>query len=235
MAGFGTVIGRNTRWSEMPSTSALLNKALSKRVSPVLRDAGFQQIDARNGWLWQDNSILVFNIRAVGAYFSGVTGWPPGSVGVWLGVFFMSSPPQSVIKVDDQNRLRPKEYECQMRSHLDYGLDQSGRIGRLPDPERRRTDLWWVEPDGSNADEVASDIAVSLFDQGLAWYREHSDPGGALALMESARDCFFKFHTCAVLARFVGDDDRFRKYDELAEREARRMGRSLDRTTWVGF
>jgi hypothetical protein len=99
----------------MTSTSALLNKPLRARLLPILRKAGFQYMDARNAWLWQDDFIWVFNIRAVGAYFSGVTGWPPGSVGVWLGVFFAFAPRLSGLKIDEKGRLRPPEHACHMR------------------------------------------------------------------------------------------------------------------------
>ena len=64
----------------MASTSALLNKVLRRSVVPTLREAGFQHTDARNGWSWRDDFIWVFNIRAVGSYFSDCTGWPPGSL-----------------------------------------------------------------------------------------------------------------------------------------------------------
>ena len=69
----------------MTSTSATVNRALRAHVAPVLREAGFARIDARNGWRWVDKTVWVVNIRAVGKYFSDVTGWPPGSVRVWRG------------------------------------------------------------------------------------------------------------------------------------------------------
>jgi hypothetical protein len=220
----------------MDSTSALLNKPLRATVVPILRDAGFQQTDARNAWSWRNDFIWVFNIRAVGAYFSGVTGWPPGSVGVWLGVFFAFAPRIRGLKVDEQGRLRPAEHLCHMRSYLVCGLDQDGRTRALSNPtERARTDIWWVEPDGKNAGQVASDIATSLIAQGLPWYERHSNPEHALDLVEGQRDCFSKFTKAALLAKYVGDERRWQKYDALAESEARRIGHSLDRNTWLAL
>lgn len=64
-------------------------------------------------------SVWVVNIRAVGHRFSSVTGWPPGSVGVWLGVFYSFIPTVGALKVDAEGRPLPAEFMCHMRSHLE--------------------------------------------------------------------------------------------------------------------
>jgi hypothetical protein len=218
----------------MASTSAQLNKSLRMLVAPILRDAGFQQVDARKGWSWRNDVIWVFEIRAVGSSFSG-TGWPPGSVCVWLGVYFAFAPRQSEIKIDDKGRLRPKKYCCQMRNHLVCGVDQSKWVQHLGNPaERTRKDIWWVQPSGENVAEVARDIAKSLQNDGLPWYARVSNLENALELVESERDCFRKFAKLVLLAGRLGDDERRRKYEALAEAAARRIGHSLDRNTWCG-
>ena len=220
----------------MASTSAMLNRPLRARVAPILREAGFEQVDARNAWSWRGDAIWVFNVRAVGNSFSGVTGWPPGSVGVWLGVFFTFAPRPSRLTIDDQGRPRPAEYLCHMRTHLAIDVDQSRRTAHLRNPaERKRTDIWWVQPDGANADEVASDIAESLRHHGLPWYASASNVERALEVGEAQHDCFTKFSKAAFLARRLGDEERFLKYDALAEAEARRIGHSLDRESWLGI
>ncbi len=138
------------------------------------------------------------------------------------------------MKHDKQGRLRPEEYRCQLRSGLTPGLHQGERTRNLRNPaERERTDIWWVEPDGSNADEVARDIAASVAAQGLPWFAQASDLRSALATVEATHDCFMKFATAAFLAKRVGDADLWRKYDALAEAEARKLGQSLDRETWI--
>jgi hypothetical protein len=218
----------------MPSTSALLNKPLRQRVSPFLRDAGFQHVDARNAWSWREDCIWVFNIRAVGNYFAYVTGWPPGSVCVWLGVFYTFAPRRADTKQDDLGRLRPLEVNCHMRSHLDCRLNQTARTQACRNSaERRRTAIWWVEPDGSNADEVAREIAASFVTQGGPWFAGVSDLSKALVLVEGGHDCFVKFVLASMLAKRIGDHARWQKYDALAAAVASRIGESLDRETWT--
>lgn len=220
----------------MASTSATLNKPLREHVAPRLREAGFQHVDARNAWSWRADCICVFNVRVVGSSFSSVTGWPPGSAGAWLGVFFTFGPRPPNIKVDRQGRLRPAEHLCHLRSHLDRRVDQSSRTRNLTNPqERKRKDIWWVDPDGANAEEVASDIATAVSEQALPWFAHASDLESALALVETMHDCFAKFTKAALLARRLGRDELWRKYDGLAEAEALRIGASADRGSWYGI
>ena len=220
----------------MTSTSALLNKPLRAQLFPILRNAGFERMDARNAWSWRGDFIWVLNIRAVGAYFSRVTGWPPGSVGVRLGVFFAFGPHPSGLKSDEKGRLRPPEHVCHMRSHLVRGIDQSEFTTTLHNPaERCRMDVWWLEPSGVNAEQVARDVAMAMVSQGLPWYSKVSNAKSALELVEERHDCFVKFTKAALLAKYIGDEQKWRRYDALAESEARRIGRSVDRGSWFGI
>lgn len=208
----------------MASTSALLNRSLRARVTPELREAGFEKVDARNGWRWCDNIVLVFKIRAVGNHFSVCTGWPPGSIGVWLGAFYPFAP-SSPVKRDDKGRLLPAEYQCHMRSHLDCGLDQTVRVRSLQNRgERQRRDIWWVEPDGSNAEGVASDVAASLSKDGLAWFDRVSDLRATLSMVERERDCLWKYERAAAISEKIGDQERFQRYRALKEAESKRIG-----------
>lgn len=219
----------------MPVTSAILNRALRKSVVPLLREASFAKVDARNGWLWLEKVVWVFNIRAVGHYFSSVTGWPPGSVGASLGIFFRFMPRDFPIKQDSKGRLLPAEHLCQMRLRLERGLDQDESIGRLVNAaERRRKDLWWVEPDGGNCSAVAEDIAWSLREHGLSWFARYSNLPMALAKVERSHDCFIKFDTATFLAREIGDTDRWHRYAMLAETESNHIGRRINREARYG-
>jgi hypothetical protein len=210
------------------STSSLLNAQLRRHVAPALRSAGFSRVDARNGWAWQEHSILVFNIRAVGRHFSEVTGWPPGSIGAWLGVFFgfIPDPARDELKTDDDGKLLPAEFHCHLRTHLDRGLRQTRFTRKLANRvERKRRDIWWVEPDGSNAEEVAVDIAKSLAKDGLSWYRQCGDLQTALGIVERERDCLAKFHRAAHLARHICDRAKAERYFSLEAAEKERIER----------
>jgi hypothetical protein len=218
----------------MATTSQIVNQSLRRYVSPLLRKADFQKVDARNGWHWQDKIILVVNIRAIGNYSSDVSGWPPGSVNVQLGILYTFIPHWRSIKRDKEGRLQPKDYECHMRTHLECGRDQTKLVQSLKNPaEQRRKDLWWIDPNGRDAEEVAQDIAISLHKDGLPWFSRFSNLEVALEKFEAWGDCFNKFVITAFLARELGDTERWQKYDSLAEAEAQRIGKNTDRNTWA--
>lgn len=209
----------------MPNTSPIVDQMLRKHVSPVLRDAGFQKVNARNGWLWQTKAIWVVSIHATGTYFSDVTGWPPGSVSVSLGVYYTFIPETIPIKLDAQQRLLPAEHQCHMRTKLSLSIEQPKQLTLCSSGERQRTDIWWVEPDGSNAELVALDIAHNISNQGLNWHAKMTDLRSALLEVENQRDCYSKFGLAAFLAREVGDDLLWQKYSSLAEAEGKRIGK----------
>jgi len=219
----------------MASTSAVLNKALRELVAPLLRQAGFQHVDARRAWCWRADSISIFHLRAVGNYFSSVTGWPPGSIVVSLGLFFTFAPRPPRLSEDAKGRPRPEEYQAHMRAPLECGLDQSALLAGLPNPaERRRRDIWWVDPSGACAHEVALDVSARLANRGLPWLQEVSNPHLALKAVEADHDSFLKFSKAAFLAKHIGDRESWERYDGLAEAEARRIGHTIDRGTWTG-
>ena len=146
-----------------------IDKILRAHLSPILRESGFSKVSARKSWGWHGHCVWVLNIRAVGSYFSDVTGWPPMSVCVWTGIYYDFIPFEGHTppKVDEKGRLIPNEVDCHMRSHLSRTLDQSVYTKRLSNPaEREREDIWWLEPDGSNMVEAVENIALCFVDEG---------------------------------------------------------------------
>ena len=155
--------------------SSEINRVIRDVLSPVLRENGFSRVQARNAWGWHDECIWVLNLRAVGSYFSAVTGWPPMSVEVQLGVYCEFLPPTSGrIKQDIKGELLPTESQCHEHYGLSCWLDQEAYTGRLDNPaEQKRSDLWWIEPDGSNLLAVVEDFKKSFLGEGLSWLKRN--------------------------------------------------------------
>jgi hypothetical protein len=207
------------------TTSGVVDKSLRRHVCPVLRDHGFGKIGPRKSWAWRDSCVLIFEIRAVGRYFADVTGWPPGSVCGWLGAYYPFIPTHVPVKSDAHGRLLPTEVWCHMRGHLAHGLDQESKVRVLANPkERARRDIWWVVPDGSNAETVAIDIACVLKAEGLPRYSSWSDLPTALTEIEREHDCYQKYLRAYHVARQIGDEARAARYRDLLINEAKRIG-----------
>jgi hypothetical protein len=206
-----------------------INKVIRRTLSPALRATGFMHVQTRNNWAWYGDVIWVLNIRAVGYYFSRVTGWPPMSVCVWLGTFYTFFPVTFSIKRHSDGRLLPEEWICQMRSHLSCALDQTALKARLDtEPEKRRSDIWWIEPDGSNVKEVIENIRDVYLTDGTRWFQQMSDLNYAFRQIEQGRDCWDKFHRATYFARRLGDKSKFEQYRTLWIAEAQRKDLPYD-------
>src|SRR6185437_9420102 len=141
----------------MKTNTAAVDRMLRKHVSPVMTAAGFTARNARNACRWSRALIDVFNVRALGAQFREVTGWPPGSLVVSLGVYwsFVLRPDADGLKQDEQGRIEPAEYQCHRRHSLKRDEPDSRARSLQNAAERSRRDAWWIEPDASNAETAA--------------------------------------------------------------------------------
>jgi hypothetical protein len=210
------------------TSSPEINKVLRKTLSPLLRENGFSSVQARKAWGWHGQGIWVLEIRAVGNYFSQVTGWPPMSLGISTGVYYDFIPDEThTATVDAQGRLCPPEYLCHARSQLERGLNQDRYLSTLVNRvERVRRDIWWITPTGENTAEVVDDVAHSFMTRGLAWFNAHTDLKYAFAEIERGHDCRIKYYQATHFARHLGHEVKYRMYLERLNRETERIART---------
>lgn len=207
-----------------------INKLIRKIFSPVLRENGFSKVETRDNWGWHKNAIWVLKIRAVGRYFSQVTDWPSMSIVVDLGIFYDFIPSEFTIKRDPDGKLLPEEPQCHVRSSLLSTLNQSNLKNRLGNPaERERKDIWWIQPDGSNLEEVINNVKECFLNKGIEWFDNFTDLKFAFRQLEKERDCYHKFYRVTYFAKQLGETKKFEKYFQLLEQEAKRIGRPIPR------
>ena len=203
-----------------------INKVLRRYVRPVLIENGFDITETRKAWGWHPPCIWGVNIRAAGNYFSEVTGWPPMSVGVTVGVYYEFIPFQGNRhpKIDAKGRLRPDVVECHRTSAILCSIDQSSYKSTLAPPaERARTDLWWITEDGTNLADVAENIAFCVLEQGVLWLKAHSDIEKVLTIVEAETDCCAKYGMASYLAGYLGNLQKRDHYKKLASDEQSRI------------
>jgi hypothetical protein len=148
------------------------------------------------------------------------------SLVVDLGVFYDFIPSRRKIKQDSAGRLLPEEYQCELifRSQLTRMIDQNSYTMRLPNtPERARRDIWWMEPDGSNVEEVAVDIAARFVDQARPWFDNLTDLDYAFAQIESEKNCYSKYRAAMYFAKRLGLDVKHTHYSKLLEAEKKQL------------
>ncbi|WP_139892385.1 DUF4304 domain-containing protein [Bacillus sp. D386] len=202
-----------------------INKVIRKSLSPILKENDFNKVNTRNNWRWIDQCIWVLKISTVGNYFSDVSGWPPISIHVDLGIYYVFIPSEEEIKKGTNGELLPKEYQCHIREQLNCNLDQSNYIRHLDNPaERNRSDIWWVEPDGSNIEEVMEDIRKSFSENGLNWYINNSDLETAFTNIENEHNGYNKYYKAKYFAEYLKRKEKLDKYNHLFEQEKKRIG-----------
>jgi hypothetical protein len=150
----------------------VINKALRQHLSPVLLRNGFDLVKARKAWGWRPHAIYVLEVDNVGNAFSKATGWPMHSLRAAVGAWIESAAEnETALFRDEQGRVRPDLAACQHRLQLQCTLDQRIWQSQLPDAEERaRTDLWWVQDDGSNLTEVVRNLADVFLSQAVPWF-----------------------------------------------------------------
>lgn len=154
--------------------SADVNRVLRRVLNPALREIGFTKFKGRCAWRYLEDCLWVLQIRAVGNHFGLVTGYPPMSLGGELCIFFPDFPspdpvlPNSKPSQDADGKYVPKPPECQIRYPLMVQLDQAAdRVSIESAVERRRDDVWFVTPDGSNLEAVVEDVRRSVVEWGV--------------------------------------------------------------------
>ncbi|MBN1123842.1 MAG: hypothetical protein JXA82_02465 [Sedimentisphaerales bacterium] len=207
--------------------SSEINKQIRKIISPLLRENGFSKIRTRNNWGYHGECIWVFNLRAVGNYFSLVTEFPPMSLTAGLGVYFEFIPGfEKHVKKDKDGKLLPKEYMCHMRHILRTNNIEAQKRGKLSTPlEEVRDDIWWIEPDGSNVDAMLWDIQEILVSDGLPWLQEMTNLEIVMEELRKERDCINKYRRAMHVARKLGLTDESLEYHErLKEKQTKLDG-----------
>ena len=202
-----------------------INKLIRKILSPTLKENGFDRVNTRHNWGWKDHCIWVLDITAVGKYFSDVTGWSPMSVYVELGIYYDFVPPKyGEIKIGTKGELLPKPHQCQLQNQLYCSLEQSNYTKLFDNPaERDRNDIWWIQPDGSNIEEVINNIKQDFLINGLGWLIKNTDLKTAFYEIEKESNSFNKFYNARYFAEHLNDNAKFNEYNLLLEQEQKRI------------
>jgi len=157
-------------------SSREVNRALRGLVWPELRERGFVERTQRTAWSDRPDCVAVVNFGSFNSYNAEVMGVTTFSFALSLGIRALcSSRYRSHIKVKN-GKLRPQEYECDVRRALWKTIEQ---------PESARRDIWYVRANGSNLEAVVEDARSVLLTTGIAWFDEFSDPKRLLQFAES--------------------------------------------------
>ena len=147
---------------------------------------------------------------------------------VEIGVFYDFIPLRGYAPSKIEKGFVPEIEDCHIRSELLCTLDQSTLKKVLFNPaNRKRKDIWWIEKDGSNVEEVVNNIKDAFLKQGVSWFKKFNDLRLALREIEKERDCYNKFYRAVYFAKQLRNKPKLNKYKRLFNEESDKLSKEI--------
>ena len=157
--------------------SKTVNKLIRSEVWPILRERGFTRFDSRTAHRYRDAVIDVVNFQSFNSYLAESVGCTTFSFGLNLGIYFLGSDRERLIKKDPKGRLLPQEYECQFRAHVKKRSSIDGF---------KRKDIFFIDPSGSTAAACFKEVRFLLTELAPPWFDACGDVHRVAAWMDGA-------------------------------------------------
>lgn len=195
------------------ASSYYVTKALKKHLFPVLQGKRFQNIRNRYAYRYEPEVTSIFFYRCLGAYLSDRTGFPSLSLTAEVGVDWPDVPNPFTIGApvdpddfdkEDGNPV-PGMSVHESLNCIDMSIQHRRNISH--EPERVRTYIWWVEPDGSNLELVVQDLTVAVTDQGFPFLDSFSTYQRSLDTLLANEPTPGQLWDAYCIARKIGADD----------------------------
>lgn len=154
--------------------SSVVNKEIKSVIRLLLQDAGFTQFTTRTAWRYPAEKTDVVNFQSFNSYLANSVGCTTYSFCVRLGCSFDAIPRGERVKRKDEF-FRPEEYECHFRLTLQK---------TIPQPNLKRTDVWYVDPLGQNLKVVIEDAKKAILENGLPWFNRFTDLNEVLRTLQ---------------------------------------------------
>ena len=197
--------------SNPPISSTDVFKVIKHVIHPILKEDGFTKIKGRNAFRYHEDLIIGFSTHAVGAYFADVTGYTPMSFGAKIWVNYQAIPAQTAATIDKDGTILPVEMHRSLELSP-VNLRLQARIGVRSPAEQKRTDLWWISPDGKNIEEMVDDLRLAYKQQASQWFSIYMDINRALDAVDPERECPCKWEFMYFLAKSVANTPYIEKY-----------------------
>ncbi len=106
---------------------------------------------------------------------------------------------------------------------IETTAEQKGLKASLSPVERKRKDIWWIAPDGSNSESVIEDMKASFLGQALPWFNRFTDLQQAFREIEKGHNCLDKYYKASHLAGGIGNAAKQQQYEQLYQKERERI------------
>jgi hypothetical protein len=189
-----------------------VNRALRRTLWPAVKACGFQFGTDRAAWRYLDIAVDLIDIQSVGSgadavgcttfSFSAYAGALPTFMGTGLAGSRRGIP-------SEMPKSRPHYWDTRLQFRVEKTIHQpwfepfaNPPVPVTPEPllvhrealrqvlrrdRHDRPDIWYVLPDGSNLEEVMSDLTTAVLTQAIPLLDRMHDPCELLRLIEAAR------------------------------------------------
>lgn len=142
---------------------------------PFLHNQGFTYFSSRTARRDCDDRIEIINFQSFNSHLAQGIGCTTFSFALNLGIFFSRIPRPRPIKLEDLSKaFRPEEYHCHFRRQM----KKTPSVDAL-----KRLDVWSVEPDGSNVEDLVLDATFKIQNDGLPWFERYRSLDAVLEVL----------------------------------------------------
>ena len=158
--------------------SSEVNKRIKRVIKPFLLANGFTINTSRNFWKQNDENIFVVNFQSFNSYNANVMDVTTFSFSINLGIYWTKLPHIRKLK-EKSGFTMPEEVDCTIRHSLKKNLRQS---------ETSINNVWFVDKEGKNLDNVIDDALISLEKFSPEWFKNLSDKRNCLKFLQKAEE-----------------------------------------------
>jgi hypothetical protein len=209
--------------------SRIVAREIKNEIWPLLRREGFTEFSAKTAWRPTPEQIHVVNYQSFNSYLAERVGCTTFSFALNLGIFFRAVPLEHPVKKGHDPSFKPQDYHCHFRHRLPKNVEQ---------PVLPRSDIWYVERDGSNLLQCLDDSRTSITREGLPWFARFESLESVLKLLMEqdqlldvsgvgTRTSPARKRTAGYIANAIGRSDIGERLVEEAETEMRAFGEQL--------
>jgi hypothetical protein len=159
--------------------SKIINKLIRSEIWPILRGYGFTTFESRTAFAYNGPFINVVNFQSFNSYKAEGLGCTTFSFAVNLGAHVLGCPSEDFVKVDKSGRLRPFEYQCQLRHVLRK---------RSPVDGFARDVIFYIHPDGRTTAACFQELRHLMQDFVPRWFEAQNNLDDLLSRIESAEE-----------------------------------------------
>lgn len=160
--------------------SSFVSRVIRKITWPIVREQGFGDLSSRTARRDCDDRIEIINFQSFNSHLARGLGCTTFSFALNLGIFFRRIPRPRPIKLEATSKpFRPEEYHC----HFRRKLTKTPNIDAL-----KRLDIWSVEPDGSNVEDLILDATFKIQNDALPWFERYRNLDIVLEVLNKDRN-----------------------------------------------